>query len=149
MIVSGHGLALDAPPGWDVRIVCEPEGGLACLHAASFALPRRLGGFGGEAIDAMPDDGLVFTVLEYEPAFSRDPLFARGRGLGGFRLRDLDPAALTRGRPRRAGAQSFGVAAGRPLCVYLVVGVFPSPARLVRQANRALRSLRVAPRDGR
>jgi hypothetical protein len=148
VIVRGHGLAVDAPAGWDVRIGRDPDDELAVLHLASFALPPSVGGFGGEAIDAMPDDGVVVSVLEYGADVSDAPLFPpRDRLPARFRLRDLDPAALTRGRPRRAGAQRFARVAGRPLCVYVVVGWIPSPARLLRAANRVLASVAVGPRE--
>lgn len=147
MIVRGQGLAVHAPEGWDLRIGRDPEDGLAVLHAASFALPPRIGGFGGEAIDLMPDDGVVVTVLEYGAELAGAPLFpVRARLPARFRLRDLDPAALTHGRPLRAGAQRFARVSGRPLCVYVVVGVLPSPAKLLRAANRVLGSVEVAGR---
>lgn len=148
MIVRGQGIALDAPEGWDARISRDPEGDLAVVHLASFALPAELGGFGGEAIDRMPDDGIVISVLEYEPSFAEEPLFGRDAFPPRFRLREMDPAALTHARPLCSGAQRFAVASGRPLCVYLVVGVSPSPARLVRDANRVIASLWVSPREG-
>ena len=146
MRVSGQGISVDAPAGWDVRIGRDPDDELAVLHLASFALPPSVGGFGGEAIDAMPDDGVVIAVLEYDRGFAPRRLFARQTAFPALRVSDLDPAALTRGRPRRAGAQRFAVLAGRPFCAYVVVGVAPSPRRLLRAANRVLASIDVAPR---
>lgn len=143
--MSGEGIAVDAPAGWDVRIGSDPDGDLAVLHLASFALPSSVGGFGGEAIDAMPDDGVVIAVLEYDAAHAGRRLFRR-TGFPRLRVGDLDPAALTHGRPLRAGAQRFAVLAGRPFCAYVVVGVAPSPRRLLGVANRVLASIDVSPR---
>ncbi|MDX6555648.1 MAG: hypothetical protein QOD86_1843 [Miltoncostaeaceae bacterium] len=146
MRVSGQGIALDAPPGWDVRIARDPDDGLAVVHAASFPLPPAVGGFGGEAIDAMPPESVVLSLLEYEPAAAGRGLFAGRAAFAALRVRDLDPSAITRALPGRAGVQRFAVLAGRPFCAYVVVSRSARPRRLLETANRLLASLEIAPR---
>ena len=146
MRVSGQGIALDAPAGWDVRISRDPDDGLAVVHAASFPLPPAVGGFGGEAIDAMPPESVVLSLLEYEPAAAGRGLFAGRAGFSALRVRDLDPAAITHAIGGRAGVQRFAVLAGRPFCAYVVISRSARPRRLLEAANRVLRSLSVAPR---
>jgi hypothetical protein len=144
--VSGQGIALDAPAGWDVRISRDPDDGLAVVHAASFPLPAAIGGFGGEAIDAMPPDSVVLTLLEYEAAAAGRGLFAGRAAFSALRVRDLDPSAITRALPGRAGVQRFAVLAGRPFCAYVVVSRSARPRRLLETANRVIASLEIAPR---
>lgn len=146
MRVSGHGIALDAPKGWDVRIGRDPDEGLAVAHLASFPLPPAVGGFGGEAIDAMPPGGVVVSLLEYEPAAAARALFAGRSRFPRLRVRDLDPAAITHAMPGRAGAQRFAVLGGRPFCAYVVVSAARDVRPLLDAANRALASVEVAPR---
>jgi hypothetical protein len=144
--VSGQGIALDAPAGWDVRISRDQDDGLAVVHAASFPLPPAVGGFGGEAIDAMPPESVVLSLLEYEPAAAGRALFAGRAGFSALRVRDLDPAAITHSMAGRAGVQRFAVLAGRPFCAYVVVSRSARPRRLLEAANGLLGSLRVVPR---
>jgi hypothetical protein len=142
--VSGHGLSIAAPAGWEVRIFKRPGGG-PVLHAASFALHERDGDFGAAATGRMGDDDVFLAVLE----FLRDGQLHPGAGLfavagtprpvaSGFGANQLQVM-----RPGQYGWQRFYTEGGRPCCVYaVVVPARQSAARLVADVARVLATLR-------
>jgi hypothetical protein len=142
--IAGHGIAVDVPSGWEARIYKRPEGD-PTLHAANFALPHDDGDFGSKALARMSDEGIFFALTEYQSQLAAQPLFAE-QGLPlGVTAADLNSLALQRAIPGQLGMQRFFTEAGRPFCLYLVVGSWPSSWKLVRRANRVLRTLSISP----
>jgi hypothetical protein len=137
--LAAHGLALDVPRGWEGRIF--RHGGLPTMHAANFPLPAEDGDFGTRAVESLGPDGVLVVLTEYEPDAAGQALFAR-EGLPLPLAPDAaHPATLLRRLPGQAGLQRFFSLAGRPFCLYVVVGSQPSRGALVGRAESLLRSL--------
>ena len=103
------------------------------------------GDFGSRAVGRMTDGGIFIALTEYRPELAGKPLFS-GPGLPlAVGDSELNPLALQRALPGQSGVQRFFTEAGRPFCLYLVVGSWPNPWKLLRQANRVLRTLAVTP----
>jgi hypothetical protein len=141
--VSGHGLSIDAPAGWEARIFKRPGGG-PVLHAATFALQERDGDFGAAATGRMGGDDVFLAVLEFRRGDGLEPgagLFAAD-GRPRPAAREFLPNQLQVTRPGQYGWQRFYSEGGRPCCVYAVV--MPArlpPARLVADVTRVLTTL--------
>lgn len=149
MKLAAHGFAVDLPHGWSGRVF-RRAGGNATLHAASFPLDLHDGEFGDGSTARMPPGASFLSLTEYLPGAGLHPghgLFAPGR----IAL-PLDPTRFsTRGlahpRQGQAGHQQFFTAAGRPLCLYVVIaGGAPQRRRQLPVLDAILRSLQVSPR---
>ena len=144
MEISGYGITVDLPTGWEGRIYKRPEGD-PTLHAGNFPLPVEDGDFGSGALATMDSDGAFFVVTEYDRALAAQGLFAPQAPAVLPAAPELDPMALLRTRPGQSGLQRFITIGGRPFCVYVVVGSAPSAGELLRQANDVLRTLTIVP----
>jgi hypothetical protein len=116
---------------------------LATVHAANFPLPPARGDYGSGAVEAMPFDGVFVALLEFAPD-SRDTALFGHEGLP----IPLDPAAfsprqLQRPQRSQAGLQLFFTSAGRPFCLYVVIGDLNQRAALVARANDLLAGLAI------
>lgn len=157
MRVAGHGLAMDPPPGWDVRIgrrskeapaalgvdAGPPASTHPVLHAADFSLPERRGDFGSGAVEIMLPDQAFIALVEYHPDSAGTALFsARGapRRVTG---KDFSPRQLQRTIPGHAGFQHFFADQGRAFCLYVVLGSFSRRGGLVPRVNAALERLEI------
>ncbi len=147
MRLTGHGLRVDLPHGWEARIWRHP-GGAPTLHAASFALPTHDGDFGSRATAAMGPGDALLVLTEYLPGGGLQPgrgLFAPARPAR-LEVHDFRPRALAIGRPGQVGCQRFFTARGRALCLYAVLhlrpaGVASATAAQTHALNGVLRSL--------
>ena len=142
MELTGYGISVDLPSGWEGRIYKRPEGD-PTLHAGNFPLPVEDGDFGSGALTAMGDGGAFLVVTEYDHALAARGLFAPVAPAPLPATSELNAWALMRIRKGQFGIQRFMTIAGRPFCMYLVVGSVPSPSRLLAEANHVLRSLSI------
>lgn len=148
MRLAAHGFEVELPRGWSGRAFRRSVGS-ATLHAGDFQLPLEDGEFGDRSTQVMPVGSSFLALTEYLPGAGLEP----GRGLFASRKipRTLDPtsfshAGLAHPRPDQAGMQRFFTAAGRPLCLYVVVsGTRPDRRRQLAMISHVLRSLRVHP----
>lgn len=122
MRISGHGLSIDAPDGWEARILRRPGGG-PVLHVATFPLHQHDGDFGAAATGRMSGDDIFCALLE----FAGDERARPGVGLfkpvgrpapnpAHFRANQLQVT-----RRGQYGWQRFYTDEGRLCCVYAVV----------------------------
>ncbi len=122
MRISGHGLSIDAPDGWEARILRRPGGG-PVLHAATFALHEHDGDFGAAATGRMRSDDIFCALLEFvgdDRARAGVGLFeADGRPVP--QPADFRPNQLQVTRAGQYGWQRFYTDDGRLCCVYAVV----------------------------
>lgn len=145
--LEAHGLRVELPRGWSGRVFKRAGGG-ATLHAGDFELPLDDGEFGDQSTAVMPPGGTFLAVTEYLPGAGLEP----GRGLFAPRRvpRTLDPTSfsargLAHPRPDQAGTQHFFTAAGRPLCLYVVIsGARTERRRQLAALGGVLRSLRIS-----
>lgn len=157
MKLRGHGMALDAPPGWEVRIGRRaPDGptsaaptsaGLApaaltrpVLHAATIALPEIRGDFGGNVTGRLRDQDVFVSLFEYGPEAVTTSLFAT-RGRPDLSAADFSPAGLQRSIAGQSGRQYFFQESGRAFCLYVVLGSHARRVALVRQVRTLLGGL--------
>lgn len=141
MRLAAHGIALELPAGWDGRIWTRPGGG-PVVHAANVALPAADGDFATRAAEALPADGVVVVLVDYGPADAGTPLFA-GPAPGRIDPAELSPSTLLRRRPGQRGLQRFFTAAGRAMCLYVVVGSAAHASDLAAAVSRVLGTLHV------
>jgi hypothetical protein len=154
--LTGHGLRATMPPGWEGAIALErgsegielaAAGGVLrpVAHLATFPLPGDRGDFGSGAVELMRTEDVFVALLEYDPAEAGSALFAR-RGIPP-RLdpRRFSAVSLQRGLPEQAGLQEFFTEAGRPFCLYVVLGDRNDAHLQVRKVEQVLAGVRIDP----
>ena len=151
MKLRAHGMAVDAPRGWEVRIARRQsqEAELQAvrrpvLHAATVALPEVRGDFGGGVTPLLSDEDLFVSLFEYEPEACASPLFAR-HGRPRPTAADFAPNRLQRSIPGQSGCQWFFQENGRAFCLYVVLGSHARGAHLVNRLGAVLATLDLAP----
>jgi len=140
--LTGYGIAVELPSGWEGRIYKRPEGD-PTLHAGNFPQPVEDGDFGSRSLNAMGSTGAFLVVTEYDRTLADRGLFSTQAPAPLPATSELSPFALQRTRPGQLGIQRFMTIGGRPFCVYVVVGTEPSPSRLLADVNAVLRSLAI------
>jgi hypothetical protein len=151
--VAAHGLSLDAPLGWDVRIYKrapddEPVTTHPVMHAGNFALPEERGDYGSGAVEIMGPANVFFALLEFHPDSVRTAMFST-RGLRLPLLAgQFDPQRMQRNIPGQSGLQRFFQVDGRAFCLYVVIGSHLGRAALAPVASDAVRSLLVTNSGG-
>lgn len=142
MRLAAGGLDLDLPPGFEARLRAQPPSGQdrsrnLLLHAATVPLPAERGDFGSGVWQLLGPDDVFVSLLEYDREDAGAELFA-AQGLPVVRPGDFSPAAMQQQVAGCSGAQWFFTAAGRPFCLYAVLG---SHARRVAGAATVRRLL--------
>jgi hypothetical protein len=164
--LRAHGIAVHVPRGWDGRIFRRsespvpaapgvgiadvPTGGWTApvLHLGSFGLPDDRGDYGSGAVNRMRRDDVFVALVEFGPESVGTAMFARA-GLPRLRARELTTATMQRPIPDMGGAQHFCTVAGRPFCVYAVIGSLARRSALVGVLNDALAGVTISPRGHR
>jgi hypothetical protein len=145
--VTGHGIAVQPPAGWDVRIYRRraepPETAHAVLHAATFPLPAARGDYGDGAVQLMGARDVFVALVEFHPSSTATALFADRGWPGALRPGDLSRSSLQVARFGQAGVQRWFTAADRAWCLYVVIGSWRDRVALVERANRAVASIEV------
>ncbi|PPK98067.1 hypothetical protein CLV92_102220 [Kineococcus xinjiangensis] len=147
MKLRAHGMAVDAPRGWEVRISRRRREGQEVgaerrpvLHAATVALPEERGDFGGGVTPLLSEEDLFVSLFEYGPEAVGTPLFAT-KGRPRPTVADFAPNRLQRSIPGQSGCQWFFQEGGRAFCLYVVLGSHARRAALVNRLNDVLATL--------
>ena len=156
--LSGLGIDVEMPSGWDARIYRRPPGDArpalgagaspathAVVHAGNFPLPAARGDFGSGAVEVMRSGDVLVVLFEYGPESVGTPLFAAPGPPRALTSDRFSPRALQRVIPGQMGTQVFFSTANRAFCLYVVLATQASPGRLVGLVNPVLASLRIAP----
>jgi hypothetical protein len=146
--VHAHGLTINAPPAWDVRVYRRADDGgrpdgertFPIVHAANFPLPSKRGDFGSGAVEVMGKSHVLVVLFEYDREAARTALFQR-RGLPTAKPEDFSPLALQRTLAGQSGVQYFFNESGRAFCLYIVLGSHARRRRLVSTANTLVASM--------
>lgn len=145
--MDAHGLRVESPASWDVRVYRRPreegERTFAVMHAANFPLPKRRGDFGSGAVEIMRSGDVLVVFFEYEPEAATTPLFRR-RGMPTPQPTDFSPRALQRTLRGQSGVQYFFNERGRAFCLYVVLGSHARRRRLVNTVNELVGSVAIA-----
>jgi hypothetical protein len=142
--LSGHGIQVDLPAGWDGRIYRRAEG-RPVLHTGTFPLPPHDADFGSSAAAAAGPDDTFAALVEYDVGLAGIGLFEPSGLPLPLRPGDFSPRALQRLLPGRAGVQRFFSSGDRAFCLYVVIGTPPAGPFDVGPANRVLRTVVVTP----
>lgn len=144
--ISGHGLSVDIPRGWDGAISRRSHvSALPVLHASSMPLPPDRGDSGGVVVEKLGWSEVFVCLLEHEPSCAGSALFA-SEGLPlPLSPNWFSPRVLQGMRPVQSGVQRFFSVNGRAFCLFVVVGEHARRHRLVPAPNRVLSSLAVGP----
>ena len=143
-MITGHGLSIDVPAGWEARIY-RRDGAAPVLHVASFALHEGDGDFGAAATGRMRPGDTFIALVQYlvsEPLRPGSGLFASRDIPPVPRPQEFSPAQLQVTRPGHLGWQRFFTAGQRPCCVYAVIrpgGAMPT--EMVGEIGALLASL--------
>ena len=138
--LARYGLSVTLPATWH-GTVYRRTGGLPILHVANFRLPSGDDDTGSRAIKKMRKTSVLIVLME-------------SRGTIGFHWRKLTgPPQVTRRDflplfkgvpPTHAFARVLFTTRQRYFQLWVQFGVRPAPARLLKQANRLLITLKVA-----
>jgi len=146
-VVEAYGVAVATPPGWDVRIrrhpVAAPETAHAVLHAATFRLPAARGDYGDGAVQAMRPHDVFIALVEFAPSAIGTPLFATVGWPSPLSGADFSRTSLQHPVAGHAGVQRWFAAAGRPWCLYVVIGRWDDRSALASKANELVAGLSV------
>lgn len=162
--LSGHGLSVGLLPQWEARIyrrTIEAEnvpraevqpnrtgwpGELShpILHLANFPLPAIRGDYGTGAVERMGPGHIFLALLEFGPDCLGTALYAPA-GLPRLTSGQFNPNGMQRRVAGQAGYQHFFTEAGRPFCLYVVIGSHRQAVPLTKQVNGILERIEVAP----
>ncbi len=142
----GTGLAADLTGGPVPESVARwhDERTHPVLHLANFALPGGRGDFGTGAVEGMSADHVFIALLQFGTDCLGTALYAP-QGFPRLAARDFNPNGLQRKLAGQAGFQHFFTAAGRPLCLYVVLGAHRQAGALCPQINDVLARIEVSP----
>lgn len=133
----------DPPPVSTSGVALAATGpSAATLHIANFSLPADRADFGGGAVELMNTDSIFMSLIEFDQDSAGTVLF-ESEGVPQLSITDFDPYALQRVIHGQCGLQRFFTVAGRPFCLYVVLGRETDRGPLVAQVNSILRSLRI------
>jgi hypothetical protein len=165
--LSGHGLGVDVPRGWDGAVYrrggdvakhalsVDKLGAMAdatagrqlhyppILHLATFPLPADRGDFGGGALDHMRTRDLFICLLEFDRSEAGSPLFAAQGVPWPLRPDDFSPSAMRVPIANQSGCQRFVSYGDRPFTLYAVIGSHSLRRVLVPRVNEALAGVRL------
>lgn len=145
--VSGFGLSMTVPTGWEAVIYRRPPTPGETTHpvaqAATVPIPTQRGDYGGGIVEALgPTDAFV-AFLEFGPQAVGSALFPATKSAplvtaDAYRARQLQRAV-----PGQVGVQRFFSIAGRSFCFYSVIGSLAARIPLCAAANQLISSFRV------
>lgn len=158
--LSSSGITVELPNGWEggVRTRVDPQSppttsgvqyataaghSAATAHMANFALPSDRADFGGGAVELMRSHNIFMSLIEFDQESAGTKLF-EAQGVPQLSTVDFDPYALQRVIAGQCGLQRFFTVAGRPFCLYVVLGRETDRGPLVAQCNAVLRTLRIS-----
>jgi len=148
-MVSAFGVSVAAPPGWDVRVrrgeATPPETAHLVLHAATFPLPADRADYGNGAVQLMGAADVFVALVEFAPPAARTALFAARGWPGPLTAADFSRSTLQHALAGQAGAQRWFTLAGRPWCLYTVIGAWQRRGELAARANAFLGGVSVSP----
>jgi hypothetical protein len=152
-ILSGHGLTIDVPPGWEGRIftpdLAPPAVNLPILHLTDTILSMQASTYAPELAARAGPAGALVALVEFEDRLADRGLYA-AQGLALPLRRDrFDPHALQLPDPFQEGHQRFFSQGGRAFCLYVVLGIGPGADARLRTVNGALATLTVTPKERR
>lgn len=163
MRLDAGGITVDLPRRWEGTVATgrgldadtvarqraatgEPPAMRPAAHLGNFALPAERGDFGTGAVDVMGHEHAFVALVEFGPSEAHTPLFRAPRLPRRVTAGDFSPRMLQRTLPGQCGMQVFATEAGRPLCLYVVLGRRRDLGGLADEVSSVLATLEVTPR---
>ena len=147
--LRGHGLALTVHDGWEARIwmpdLPPPPENHPVVRLANFALPLTKNTYAEDVADGLRAGEIVASLAEFSPTLADRGLYAP-QGVPTLEPTDLDPRAVQRQAPGRAGVQRFFSEHGRAFSLYVVARRGAGLDRAMHELAAQLRGLTVAAR---
>lgn len=151
MKLAAHGLSVEAPSGWEVRIArrrlvdaAAGEVPRPVLHASTRPLPADVADTGDGAFQRLSGSDVFLTMAEFEPEAVGRPLFAQ-QGRPVLSPSDFRPYGMQPSLPGQSGRQWFFTEGGRAFSLLVVLGSHARRAALVPQVAPVLASLSITP----
>jgi len=152
--VSGYGLAVRVPAGWEAEIYRRAPDVAAfggedplhyppIVHLATIALPPTRGDFGGGALGVMNSRDIFISLFEYERRDTANALFAHDGLPWPLSADDFDPSTLRVALANQTGCQRFFRHQGRAFALYVVLGSHTLRRLIVPAVNDALASITI------
>lgn len=163
--VSGHGITVDGPTGWDVAIyrrepdpaVLAPQAAVdggplvdhrveyrPVVHLSSVPLPAVRGDFGGGVVNGLGPSDVFIVIFDHGPDAADSALFGRSGLPWPLALEDFDASQLRTMYANQVGCQRFFSAGGTAYMLYVVLGSDRMRRVLVPSVNRALAQVRLS-----
>lgn len=155
MNLTAHGIAVDLPPGWEGSITADSpdatrskaDGPAAAaqpiVHLSTTAMPPERGDFGSGAVEGLGIDDAFVALVEFGPECVGTELYSRQGLPRRLRTRAFNRRALQRTIDGQCGLQVFFTEAGRPFCLYVVLGRDHDLAPLLDRVHAALDAIRI------
>jgi hypothetical protein len=147
--LRAHGLAVSVHRGWEGRIWVPVEPAPAENHPVvrlgNFPLPTTKDTYAEDVVEDLRPGQVLASLVEFSPRLANRGLYAHV-GLPRFGPDDLEPRALQRQLPGRAGLQRFFSMRGRAFSLYVIAREGPGLARGFDELHAQLRSLVVRAR---
>ncbi len=149
MRLSGHGVDVDLPPGWEGAIRRGAGVGVeasavgewpAVAHLANFPLPPERADFGADVVESMRVGDVFVVLFEHDPTSADAALFSH-TGVPRLAASDFHRDALQHGVPGQSGLQRFFHVGARAFCLYVVVASHLDRADVVPEVNAVLASM--------
>lgn len=150
MRVTGPGITLDLPRGWEAEIdrgageagpdaehVRTPR-----VHIANFPLPPVRGDFGSGAVERMIGGDVLLCLLEESVGAVGSSLHAH-RGVPRLVRDDFSPNAMQRPLAGQSGAQIFFTEHDRAFVLYAVLGSHASRDSRMQAINEVLAGIAI------
>lgn len=158
--VSGYGISVDPPQGWEVSIYERPgdpastprdgvtEAGTAnpVLHMATKPLVHDRGDYGSGVVEGLGPEDTFLALVEFDREAASSALFAKSGVPRRVVPRSLNRNTLQRVIAGQGGLQAFANEEGRAFCLYVVVGSIRNREAVVERINAALVTLEIAAR---
>jgi len=158
-VLDQSGISVALPTGWEGRIYRRPAAAAAAaatggppvrgertntvMHVANFPLSPDIGDYGGGAVEIMSSRDLLVVLCEFGPSSVGQPLFA-AQGVPLFTPDDFGTQSMQRVIEGQGGAQRFFTEAGRPFCLYVVLGSYARRVRTVPLINELVGAITIA-----
>ena len=145
--IEREGVRLEIPRGWEGRIARQEDGGdgraFNVLHASTVPLSGQRADYGGGVVETLGPDDVFVALIEFGPEEANTALFKEVD-----RIPTLKPPMFHRNQLQRrirgqAGVQHFFTLAGRPFCLYVVLGSIARVGSLVAKANELIDGMAV------
>ncbi len=147
--VSGFGLSMTVPTGWEAVIYRRPSSPGETTHpvaqAATVAIPSQRGDYGGGIVETLGSTDVFVAFLEFGPQAAGSALFPTTDVVPAVTAESYRPRQLQRTVQGQAGVQRFFTIVGRSFCLYSVIGSVSARVALASAANQLIGSFQVEP----